>query len=106
MRIEPNISKYIDVSVDRAVSKAVDTAVSAAEKRFSARVEHYIGVALNEFDHRMGLVKELIETRPTREEVRDIFGEELRPIKAEMQMYREELIDHRTHIEQLERTPA
>ena len=82
--------------------------LTASEKRVDASIKHYLKISSEDFDHRFGLVKELIDTRPTRDEVRLIVKEEvreeLRPIRAEMQMYREELLDHRTSISRLERS--
>jgi TRAP-type C4-dicarboxylate transport system substrate-binding protein len=94
MTIEPHISRYIDVAIERQ------------RKIFDKHVNHYMTVQREIWQDDIKKVIEIVKDKPSREEVREIVHEEmqleLQPIRTEMRMYKEELIDHRSRIERLE----
>lgn len=93
-KIEPPISKYIDIAIERE------------RKIFNKDMEHFMSIQREILQDDVKKLAELLADRPTRSEVRQIVREEmfteLRPIRAEMSMFREELLDHRTRIEAIE----
>ena len=99
-KIEPHIKNYIDETVDSAVNKS--------HAKFEESMKHHMAVQREIWQDDFKKVVEMVQDKPSREDVREIVHEEISaelwPIRAEMQMYREELIDHRSRIESLEKT--
>ena len=97
MTIEPKISKYVDDRIDRAIERE--------RTIFNRDMKIYVGGLIEESKRHMTTLKEffhdevkglaeLIQERPTRDEVRDIAHEEieigLRPINAKLDFLNEE----------------
>jgi len=86
--------EYLDITLNRAIDKS--------HKRFQKDTERYMGILTEKYLHEVGLTRELIETRPTRDEVRGMIREETQPIRQEIAIYKEELVEHRHRFEALE----
>ena len=113
MATDTHIYKYINTAVKHAVDKA--------EARFEGKLVVFKDEIKREFNHTSGAYQEwmqdqlakiieVVKDHPGREEIREIVREEVRletrPIRAEMRLYRESLIDHEKRITTLEHIPA
>ncbi len=84
MRKIPNyVSSYIDESIDRALQK--ERSIFSSEMRLlmgehheliKMEFEYHKGVLLDEFDSRLKVIGEYVDTKVDREEVRKIIHEE------------------------------
>ncbi len=77
--IQPEIKNYIDKSI----------AIAANE--FSVRTERYMADLRDGFRQEIKMGFEAFADRPTKEQVREIFREEMQPFHAEMLVFREEM---------------
>ncbi len=110
MRIDPHISGYIDIAIERE-RKIFD---GNMKKQFEAgflemdkRTASYMAIQREILQDDIKKIAEMVGGMPNRDEIRDIVREEisveLKPIKIELSMFREELLDHRARLAHLER---
>jgi hypothetical protein len=83
METMPKIPNYISNYVDNSINSAVDRVLVHVDKRFNEfhtlivkEFKHHTGAILNEFDSKLKTVGEYLDTKPDREEVRQIIQEE------------------------------
>ena len=97
MTIEPKISKYVDDRIDRAIErerKIFNEDMTAHVDKFIDESKRHMGALKEAFHDEVKILAELIQERPTREEVRTIAREEiddsLRPVNAKLDYLNEE----------------
>lgn len=97
MTIEPKIAKYVDTRIDHAIErerKIFNTDMKIYVDRISNENRGYMEALKEAFHNEVQTVVELIQDRPTRDEVRAIAREEidesLRPVNAKLDFLNEE----------------
>ena len=80
--IDPQISKYIDATVDVAVQRS--------SQQFRKDMEHERGIITEGFRSDLKLMGETVDAK-IREVTHEVFREEMHPFKEEMHIFREEL---------------
>lgn len=65
------------MSLTMTDKKWIDSRIGRSLKSSEKRMQRYVGIVLEQMKHDFALTRELIETRPTREEVREIVREEI-----------------------------
>lgn len=86
-------------------SKEMDVKIEHERKIFDKNTQHFMTIQREILQDDIKKIAEMVNDKPSREEVREIVREEiaveLRPIKTELSMFREELLDHREKIDAL-----
>ena len=106
MTIDPIISNYIDESIERSLQKSdrrmrvyIDEIKKESQSDMKKEFFNHMTALKEGFQHEVGMLAELVSSKPGREEVREIVREEIRleiaPLETKITLITDEIIEHR-----------